>query len=73
MSVPETTLAHQVFDDSLPSWGRILITDALSPVPFVNKPFTEEFVRTYFLNVGPDYYSDMTRRDNFGFGSCRPA
>jgi hypothetical protein len=33
LSGDEINLAAQVFQDSLPSWGRIFITDRLGPIP----------------------------------------
>ncbi len=73
LSPIEIYWAAQVFNDTLPSWGNILVTDALGPVPGVDRPFTEELLpkRLYTVNVGPDYYPDLNRDNDFGFRSCR--
>jgi hypothetical protein len=73
ISATEIYWAAQVFDDSLPSWGNILITDALGPIPGMDRPFTVEELpgRLYTVNVGPEYYPDLNRSNNFGFSPCR--
>jgi hypothetical protein len=64
----EITEADKVFDDSLPAYSRIKITDALGTVPGNDDPFTSEVARgaLYFVNVGPDLYPDLTRGLKFG-------
>jgi hypothetical protein len=73
ISPQEKYWAALVFDDSLPAWGNIFITDGLGPLPGYDRPYTEEMLpgRMYTVNVGPDYYPNMNRDDNFGFRPAR--
>jgi hypothetical protein len=70
ISSPEMHWAAQVFADSLPAWGRIAITDGLGPLPWIDNPYTNEAMGMFHLNVGPDYYPDLSRNTNYGFGTC---
>jgi hypothetical protein len=69
LSDPERTLAGQVFHGSLPSWGRILIADGLGPLPGRDNPYTDDVGGMYMVNVGPDYYPDLTSFTDYGFAS----
>ena len=71
LSGAEINLAQSVFGDSLPDWGRILITDGLGPLPTYDNPYTEEFSFLYKINVGPEVYPDatITNRNYDGFGN----
>ena len=71
LSDAEKDLAGKVFDDSLPAWRRIYITDGLGPLPTIDRPYTEEAARLFMVNVGPDYYPDLNRSTDYGFGTGR--
>jgi hypothetical protein len=72
LSDPERHWAKAVFQDSLPSWERIKVTDAMGPIPGYDKPYTDEVMRMFVLNVGPDYYPDMDNDDDHdGWGRGR--
>jgi hypothetical protein len=72
LSGDEINLAAQVFQDSLPSWGRIFITDGLGPIPGYDNPYTQDVKLTYSVNVGPEVYPDATlTTDYLGFGTYR--
>ena len=71
LSDTEKDLAGKVFDDSLPAWRRIYITDGLGPLSTYDQPYTEEAARLFTVNVGPDYYPDLNRNTSYGFGTCR--
>jgi hypothetical protein len=60
----ERILAGNVFDDSLPSWERIRITDGMGPIPGYDKPYTDQVAMMFVLNVGPDYYPNMDNDDD---------
>jgi hypothetical protein len=64
--------AAKVFEDSLPSWGRIVITDGLGPIPGFDNPYTDDVGPFFHINVGPDIYDDLMW-GNFlpGFGLDR--
>jgi hypothetical protein len=70
LSFDERDLAKGVFDDSLPAWERIFVTDGLGPLPGLDRPYTEELARMFVVNVGPDYYPDLTGKVNYGFGTA---
>jgi hypothetical protein len=72
LSSGEIHFAAQVFEDSLPEWGRISITDGLGPIPGFDNPFTNQMGPTFTLNLGPDVYPDATLTTNYlGFGTYR--
>jgi hypothetical protein len=71
ISGAEQRLAESVFHDSLPDWKRINITDALGPVPGVDRPYTDESMREFWVNVGPDYYPNLDRATDYGYSSAR--
>jgi hypothetical protein len=68
----EMNFAAQVFQDSLPAWGRIFLTDGLGPIPGYDNPYTDENFGMFTINVGPDVYPDATLTRNYlGFGTYR--
>jgi hypothetical protein len=71
LSDSEKRLAEAVFEDSLPSWRKIYITDGLGPIPTYDQPYTTEDMALFFVNVGPDYYPDLDRTNNYGYSSAR--
>src|SRR5260370_12872939 len=72
LSSGEIHFAAQVFEDSLPEWGRISITDGLGPIPGFDNPFTNQMGPTFTLNLGTDVYPDATLTTNYlGFGTYR--
>jgi hypothetical protein len=58
LSALERKEAESVFATSLPDWKRIYVTDGLGPVPFVDRPYTDELYGMFRLNLGPDVYPD---------------
>lgn len=68
LSSNEMLLASYVFEDSLPPWGRIFVTDGLGPVPGYDNPYTTEEIGLFTINVGPDMYPDVSlgKSDSFG-------
>ncbi len=67
LSVTEETMARDVFQNSLPSWRRIRITDALG---LYDRPFTANEMGLFFINAGPEVYEDAAlARDYKGFGA----
>ncbi len=60
LSSAEIALARSVFQDSLPAWSRIKITDGLGPLPTYDRPYTTEDSPWFFLHLGPDMYPDAT-------------
>ena len=70
LSFDEEQLATGVFEDSLPASKRIFVADGLGPLPYLDRPYTEELARMFVVNVGPDYYPDLTGHENYGFGAA---
>jgi hypothetical protein len=70
LSGAETSLATRVFGDSLPSFGRIMITDGLGPIPGYDNPYTEEKMGLFFLNLGPEVYANAIDTSKYysGYG-----
>ena len=64
---PEMTEAMKVFLASLPAWSKIRITDGLGPLPFMDRPYTEELssLGLFFVNLGPDMYPDATANQRY--------
>jgi hypothetical protein len=66
LSQAEIDEAAKVFEDSLPSWGRIFITDGLGPpAPLLNNPYTDDHGIGFNINVGPLIYDDLLRGIEF--------
>ncbi len=60
-------MARDVFQNSLPSWRRIRITDALGKD---DRPFTLNEMGLYFINAGPEVYDDAALAQDYkGFGA----
>ncbi len=60
-------MARDVFHNSLPSWRRIRITDALG---YDDRPFTANEIGLYFINAGPEVYDDAALAQHYkGFGA----
>jgi hypothetical protein len=67
LSGREITEALMVFRASLPAWPKIRITDGLGPLPFMDRPYTEELssLGIFFVNLGPDIYPDATAKQRY--------
>jgi hypothetical protein len=60
-------MARDVFQNSLPSWRRIRITDGLG---YDDRPFTANDFGLYVINAGPEVYENAAlARDYKGFGA----
>jgi hypothetical protein len=67
LSETEERMARDVFRNSLPSWGRIRISDALG---YDDRPFTLNEMGLYFINAGPEVYEDAALAQDYkGFGA----
>jgi hypothetical protein len=72
LSRAEIQIAFSVFQDSLPAWSRIKITDGLGPLPTYDDPYTTESLGLFFLNLGPVMYPDASLRTVLpGYGQYR--
>src|SRR5262249_9043292 len=72
LSAAEISIAKAVFQNSLPAWGSIRITDGLGPIPGLDNPYTDTITGFYEINVGPDVYPDATPSTWLpGFGQYR--
>lgn len=57
LSATERKIITDVFDDSLPAWDRILLTDGLGGG---DRPFTMPAAFFYWIHVGPKVYPDAS-------------